>query len=316
MPWWEVYTEDRSLVRIDDGTARLADKWSEDVWSDLEPWWGSYVERQREEARELYQYLDRLGELWINSECSFDTDPLTVDWTSDRDIRGPLRPNQEENWSRWLADVLRTAPDRLGIELFGEAFEGEPTNVRCEEYLPATLSSEPYRYADILCIFSRNGISIEVKKGDENYEKTTHTARLIEEKHSRYDWDHFLLLPKKKMYALRQSFKDDLEDTADRTILESGRSGPISVIYWQDISASIRNTLLHGEAPNQHWEASAYLLCTLIEQKILGYIPQPKVATISTASTVLLTPTLTNVTEGVIEDQIQYLRKIEVNKDE
>lgn len=314
-PWWAVYVDEQSVVSVDESTAALDAGWRDALWPEIDPWWETYSEHQRQEAAEVATLLEELNDTWQQSDSRFDTDPLSTDWTAHSSTRGPLRPNQEENWSQWLAHLLRSNEDFVS-ELFGEHFDDSPDTVQREVYLPASNPDNPDRYADILLFAGRHGISIEVKKGDEHYEKTTHTAGLVENHHYN-DWEHYLLLPDSKTNALEASFEDDLVIDQERPQIASEHSDPIDIVFWRDVTAAIRDTLRRGEGTN-HWEASAYVFCTLVEQKILGFNPQEKVTELSSSNDVIHTSASLSVSGGDVGKQLTYLRETSLadNNDE
>jgi len=251
--------------------------------------------------------LEQINDIWAASNTRFDDDPLATNWTAHSNTRGPLRPNQEENWSQWLAHLLRGNDGVLLGELFGR-YNSVPESVEREVYLPD--SDAPDRYADILVFDDNLGISIEVKKGDEHYKKTTHTAGLVEEHFAR-DWTHILLVPGYKRPALQSAFEDTIETaTEDRSQIQSEQSRPVSIVFWREISEAIRRILLSERTVSPHWEASAYLFCTLIEQKLLEFNPQQEIKTIASAGDVVHTTHSLTVATGSVEKQLNYLREI------
>lgn len=314
--WWEVYVAQYSLPEVTAPTATLDRRLYDSEWDTLDPWWKTFSEQRQADAITLADQLDTLETVWQTSSSRFDTDPLAVDWTAHTNTRGPLRPNQEENWSQWLGHLLRAGSPQFVADVFGTNIENHPDAVCREEHLPARVESRPDRYADILVFYGDTGLSIEIKKGDEHYEKTAHTAELIETKYSHIEWTHYLLLPKYKLPALRSSFGPALEETADRLRLNSDSDQPISIVYWQDISRTIREHLLNETAANDLWAASAYTFATLIEQKILDFTPEPEVAQLAAASSIVETATSLSVAAGDVEEQLTYLQSFGGHTDE
>lgn len=300
-------TETYSSTVLNSETVTLFDYPDGDRWRELDSWWNVYEDVSTENARELRTVLEQSNDIWAASKSRFDADPLATNWTAHSNTRGPLRPNQEENWSQWLAHLLRGSDGVLLGELFGDSYDSVPESVEREVYLPDT--DAPDRYADILVFDDNRGISIEVKKGDEHYGKTTHTAGLVEE-HFAHDWTHTLLVPEFKRPALHSAFDDAIETGTDgQSEIQSDQSGPISVLFWREISEAIRRAILNETTVSPHWEASAYLFCTLVEQKLLGFNPQQDIISIVTADNfVHATPSLT-VATGSVEKQLNYLKK-------
>ncbi len=245
-------------------------------WDVVDAWWDSYVREQERGLLELRDRLNQLNQAWEQSDCTFDCDPLTVDWMETIPLDGPLRTNQEENWSQWLAHLLRDSVGAYSSELFGSQFEMMPNHVRCERaYHDEELHD---RRVDILAEFGDKGMTIEVKIGDEHYGKTPQTAYLTEKHHERdLDWRHYLLLPGSKKDALQDTFGDRLREENGRTIITPTVSEEqhVSVIYWSEVAQAVRSTLLTDAESSTHWIASAYLFTTLIEEQILGFYALP-----------------------------------------
>ncbi|GAB6880105.1 hypothetical protein JCM17823_23790 [Halorubrum gandharaense] len=305
--WVEQHRSEFAFSQLDSDTLTVTHRWNEGHWETLDPWWESYDEIRTEVARQLYEELERSDERWQHSNSRFDSDPLSADWRRHHPTRGPLRPNQEENWSQWLAHLLRGADGILLEELFGERCDESPQAVEREVYLPAENESD--RYADILVFLRTRGLSIEVKKGDEHYKKTTHTASLVEDEFL-HEWMHTLLLPKHKHASLRDSFERSLcESESGRLTIHSEDSTDVNVVFWEEVSHAIRAILLNDETVPPHWEASAYLFCTLIEQKLLDYNPKPVVSKLVSRSDVVHSSQSLRIATGSPEEQISYLRK-------
>jgi len=304
--WLDTYLDDRPLVDILEATETLEGAWVEGQWEQLDPWWEVNVESQGEALAELQEVLDSTGQVWQEADCSMDEDPLVADWATNH-RSGPLRINQEENWSQWLAHVIRSGPSEFSRELFGDEFDVRPRSVEREVHLVDHGGTD--RYADIVLYYVGRGISIEVKRGDSHYSKTTHTASLIESQRAG-NWEHFLLLPEYKTDTLRQSFGNDLEEPAEgRPFIRSDQSDDVTVLYWQEVSEAIRNVLLDGPETGSHWEASAYLLCTLVEQKVAQFLPKSTVEEATTASDIVSTASSARLAGTDIERQVAYLRR-------
>lgn len=310
--WWDLFMETESVIGAPETT--LDGRWQRGLWEQLDPWWESFNEVRRADAAELLEVLKTSNREWEQSESRFDADPLATDWTPHQDTRGPLRPNQEENWSQWLAHLFRSSSGELLGELFGDRFEVQPDAVRREVHLPDSSGAD--RYADIVLHWADRAISIEVKKDDEHYTKTAHTAGLLERYHD-YEWHHVLLLPKYNEPVLQATFGEELEVREDGSVwLRSEQSGAISVVFWRDVSRAIRTVLLRGDEVDPHFEASAYLLCTLIEQQMLRLTPYPMVEQIVETDDVIHASRSLSMATGGVEEQITYLREVEAVTDE
>jgi hypothetical protein len=345
-PWWETFVETTSVVEVETDTRRIDDRWFDGMgslidqwwndelegpspqfdsltatlepqivanrWETLDPWWETFRQQRQDDAEELAEELRRMETVWAASESNFDTDPLATDWSSHANTRGPMRPGQEENWSQWLAHLLRTAQPQFIADAFGVTTSDSPTEVCREEYLPAIDPTMPDRYADIILWSDEVDISIEVKTGDDHYRKTPHTAGLLETKHDKQDWQHYLLVRKHELPALKQTFPDRIEETADRPqIIGEHETPQVTLIYWEDISSALRTCLLDATSPTQHWAASAFAFITLIEQKLLDFTPQPTVERLAEASPVISGATSLAVAAGDVTTQLNYLQSVE-----
>lgn len=306
--WWVTFIDNCSFSTVSEQHPSLDDRRWVGEWSTLDEWWRSHTETQHDRLTELRNQLHQLDDEWAKSRSRFDDDPLAVDWASRRWMAGPLRPNQEENWSQWLAHTLRSGPAAFSGNLFSSNFEQRPERVDREVHLVDHAGMD--RYADILAFYGDRAISIEVKKGDEHYKKTTHTANLIESQLD-YSWDHYLLLPRRKQGALEMAFQEQLVEEAEQplTIL-SDSSNDIDIRFWEDVSAVLRDVLLANIDANSHWESSAYLLCTLIEQKIARYLPRPLVDRLVDATDVINSAAPIAITDNRIEEQMAYFRTV------
>lgn len=199
-----------------------------------------------------------------------------MDWSGTPQA-GPLRITHEENWSQWLAHLIRSSTGPFVAELVDESFDAAPVRVRRERALHDEELHD--RRVDVLVEFPYRGLTIEVKITDENYRKTPQTAYLTEKHHrGDLDWTHLLLLPESKRPALAETFDTLAEDPErDRPTIRptDSRTPEISVAYWRDVSRALRRTLASGREPGTHWEASTYLFATLVEQKLLGFRASP-----------------------------------------
>lgn len=116
-PWWDAFS----------------DASSSGLWSDIasitdteayaENWWETHIESQRDSLVKLQAGLESAQTVWAESRSRFDSDPLAADWASSSETTGPLRTNQEENWSRWFAHLIRAGPPEFSRALFGDGFD-------------------------------------------------------------------------------------------------------------------------------------------------------------------------------------------------
>jgi len=305
--WWETFVSSHSIVQTAECTRTLDPQWWTGEWDALDAWWKVHVESRHDQLTELQALLHHLNDLWATSQSRFDKDPLAADWASNSLRTGPLRPNQEENWSQWLAHILRTGPATFSRSVFDQSFDDQPDRVEREVHLVDHTGMD--RYADILVFYGDRAVSIEVKKGDEHYEKTTHTARLIESQFNN-QWTHYLLVPRRKQLALERSFPDRLDEHTAPPMIRSDQSDDIRVLFWEDISAVLRAVLLTRAYDESHWEASAYLLCTLLEQKISRFVPIPVVDRLVKTTDVVRGASSLSLTEDGIKEQQTYLQAV------
>jgi hypothetical protein len=276
-------------------------------WATVDWWWERYVEAQEADLTELHQLFDALAQTWDESDCPFNTDPLSADWTATSPQTGPLRVNQEENWSQWLAHLIRDSTGEWLSTLFGPRFDLSPSDVQCER--PFHDEELHDRRVDILAEFPNYGLTIEVKIGDEDYEKTPQTAYLTEKHHpDTSTWTHYLLLPPVKRGALQDTFENrmtDREEHRPTIATESTHERDIRVLYWDEVAYTLRTTLLDASEPSIHWTASAYLFTTLIEEQILQFYPIPDVTERHNAN--LGVPDIERLQSTTPNDQIKYL---------
>lgn len=277
-------------------------------WDTVEEWWQRYGESQRSELAELQSMLNELRGCWQGAGSPFDTDPLSINWSSDVRQAGPLRTGQEENWSRWLAELIRDSSGTFTTALFGSTYE-HPTTVRCER---AFHDEELHdRRVDIIAEFDEIAVTIEVKIGDEYYEKTGQAAYLAErDDPQNRAWDHYLLLPEGKREALQAAFEDRLKERGDQTVVEPAnpQERPITVLYWSQIARTLRRTLLTDQELRDHWNASAFLFTTLIEQKIMDFYSQAAIERVqSDVIGITDVQRLQSIDPG---DQLDYLKDV------
>lgn len=241
-------------------------------WKEIDPWWSPYAKEEQKELLDLYDLMEKVSKKWSESDSRFDVDPLEEDWSENSNKNGPLNTSLEKFWSDWLAHLLRSSPKYFIQELFSVDFDGNSTSVTREKSFQDKENSD--RRADILLFCRDKGISIEVKIDDLNYSKTNHTASLIEERDNR-DWKHFLLLPKYNENILKNVFGSRFKWLkGSNPKIHSKKYSDVEVIYWKDVSFNLRKTMLKENNLHPHWEASAYLLITLIEEKLFGIYPQ------------------------------------------
>lgn len=303
-PWWIGYVDINPVLA--DDSAALVDPAGEDGWLEVAPWWEAYVDARAEDVAGLDRALAESTALWERQDGPFDADPLAADLGQEMRAGDPLNPGVETEWSDWLAQLLRTDSGEFHRELFGDGFASRPRRVEREAHLPERGGID--RYADILSVHESGGLSIEVKIGDKNFGKTTHTARLIETQ--RYgEWDHYMLLPEPDLWALRESFDEKFEeDDGEMAVLPSEESEDVALLFWSDVSRAIRTVLLEQNTQDPHWSASAYLFCTQIELERLGFTAQPVVERLRTGGDRIRALQSVSVAIDDLESQFAYLQ--------
>jgi len=301
-PWWHAYTETRSIARSPASERTLDKAGFADWWNELDPWWSIYTEIGHETAIDIADLLEQFNEAWRQSAAHFDTDPMSSALTPNS---GPLFPSKEEDWSRWLANLLRHAP-ALVTDLFDISIDEPPEQVIRETRL--SKDEGGFRRPDILVLYPERGISIEVKIGDTNYGKTEETARLTERKYPQQAWTHALLLPERYTGRLRANLEPSVsEHPEDGLQVEWDDPGPVSVVFWSDVAAAIRNLLRRGDTVDDHWAANAYLFCAAVEQRIMNFAPEPMIERMADPVGVV-DETQALMLAGELEEQLTYLR--------
>jgi len=307
--WWESFTEIQSESYTGESVPKIHT--FNYFWKTLDPWWSIYISGRGDDVARLQAALDGSNVLWKQRGGHLNQDPLSTGLDQGMRHSDPLNPEIEEDWSDWLAHLLRTDKESFRRELLGDGF-GEFRSVEREDYLPETGGID--RYADIVLITASDGISIEVKIGDTNYTKTTHTAELLEA-HYDHEWHHFLLLPEWNVPALRASINTDSteaeSDTVEdeRPMLATDKTPDVEVLYWSDISRTLRTVLLNSNEQHSHWAASAYLFCTLIEQVILGFSPKPTIDRLATGADTATVFESASVPINNLKAQTEYLQE-------
>jgi len=274
-------------------------------WTEFDSWWDLFSEAGHQQAIEIADLLEQSNEAWATSAGPFDTDPLAADITGTRALRGPVQPSGELDWSQWLAQLLGSSA-ALVRELFGVPIDDPPKEVLREARLPKQDGGS--RRADILVRHPDYGVSVEVKLDDENYRKTPETAHLVERHYDDVRWDHVLLLPKRQRGRLSTIVSPSIDEFADGTHeIVWDRSGPVTVLYWQDVATAVRAVLRREDVVDDHWAANAYLFCAAVEQHIAGFQPQPMIDRMVDPSGIVET-VRPIVVSDTLDEQLTYLR--------
>jgi hypothetical protein len=270
-------------------------------WSELDTWWEAYTETGHATAVAIAERLERSNDAWARSAAPFDTDPLAADLTEDRYPRGPLQPTTEVEWSQWLRTLLSRS-GALVADLFAVDVAGPPDAVVREERLP---KDDGFRRADLLVRHAARGVSVEVKLDDTNYEKTAETAALVERHHDDRTWTHTLLLPARKEAALGAAVDVPIDDGRIRW----DDPGTVNVVYWRDVTATLRSILCRGASPDDHWAANAYLFCAVTEQQLMNFQPKSTVDDLSDPESVVDELSPVRFVDA-LDEQLTYLRTV------
>lgn len=304
--WWDTYQASPLILPERKFAGLRGERVKNDAWTDVDNWWELYSEIGAETATEIAGILELSNELWAHSKVPFNEDPLSADITPSIFRRGPIHPRVEEDWSNWLAQLLSSS-ELLVSSSFDEEYTTSPKNVIREAHLPK--EDRKFRRADILVTTDDRGVSIEVKIGDDDFEKTGETARLVEEEYSHLNWSHVLLLPKRQKEALAEKVEPELSEEDGQFRVLWDEPGPINVVFWQDVTSSIRTLLIDGEFVDDLWAANAYMFCSVMEQLVLRFQPKPTIDTIQNTERVgrsALSITMANQ----LEEQLTYLRDV------
>ena len=269
--WWQSYVDSPVVTLIERDVRKLKTTWGDHEWDGIENWWETYAANKQKQITEVAEAINEVNNEWERSTSQFNCDPLSADWRPAGNTYGPLRITHEEDWSHWLAHLLRSSTGEFTARLLGNQFDSYSHTVDRE--VRFFNSSGKNRRVDILVNDDTLGATIEVKIDDTNYRKTLDTARLVEEE--RYgNWTHMLLLPRRQLPTLRRRFSNRLNVSSDENpIIESSQSSNIRVIYWDDVSRILREALFLNKEAGPLWESSAYLFISLIEQHICSFEP-------------------------------------------
>jgi hypothetical protein len=203
-------------------------------------------------ADEILEQYRRIRGEWMAELAEFGGDPSSVDAASFR----PLRLSREEDWSDWLGWLLETsASGSLATELFG-AGAGRTVMVDKPPKCRREVAVENRR-ADLLIMWANAlAIHLEVKVGDQNFDKTFETSAKLRAANHAGEWSNFILLP------------DEDLDAWDEVDGRLGAAEDVSPIAWSDVSVALRRAL-REKRESITWKALAWVFCGAIEQKII-----------------------------------------------
>lgn len=188
--------------------------------------------------------LEAEQRLWNERLDHLGGDPATLNLSAFR----PLRLSREEDWSDWLAHLLESSKTgRLAASLFRG---GRTSSVHREVSLDGGS-----RRADLLLHWGDSTAThLEVKVGDESFEKTFETAEHVESENPKLTWRHLVLLLPRQADAWKQT-------AGVRTI--------VGVLTWEHVVIGLRRELWES-AEAASWRVWALTFCAAIEQTLLG----------------------------------------------
>ena len=171
----------------------------------------------------------------------------------DRSSFPPLR--REEDWSDWLAELLRSHTPFAQI-LFQRHPKVDLKVDLVEREVPV---GNRQRRVDLVLTWSdQSRSSVEVKVGDEAFEKTFQTNELAELDAARPgQWTHWILLP-----------SDAVEDWNELAAQHESSGVHIETRTWEDVAIALRRCLWSTPlfSPDMIWLAA---MCGAVEQRIL-----------------------------------------------
>ena len=199
-----------------------------------------------------YNVLERR---WEHKLKVFGGDLSTLDWSEFR----PLRLSREEDWSDWLAWLLKTSTTGdLAKTLFGEQVNRPAFVLKLPDVKREPATKNRHRRGDILVTWKSAGIAvnIEVKVGDEQFEKTFDTAKELKKENPANQWYDFILMP-----------DESLPEWETVTIGYVDKTS-IKVILWRDVVRGLRSCLWQ-ENELLVWRVWAWTFCSAIEERVL-----------------------------------------------
>jgi hypothetical protein len=215
---------------------------------------------RKELDRALFE-REGLVRSWDEVLTQLGGDPCRHDWDSFR----PLRLSREEDWSDWLAFLLeRSRHGTFAEALFGSDVAlgalGSPSVAREERTIDGA------RRADLIVRWAGGGVThVEVKIGDENFDKTFATAeRLADENPRARPWNNFMLLPPVSLAAWLECKNGHSEAEPE-----------FQELTWTDVAVALRSAL-RGGGEDLGWTAWAYAFDGAVEQLLLGHPTTPR----------------------------------------
>jgi hypothetical protein len=214
------------------------------------------------------QYLGQLTTLLKESQKKFDSknliEPAFRDWSKFR----PLKTDNENDWSDWLAHLLENSTTGYFANiLLNEGdykVEKDYTFPKVKrEFHLTTPDDEENRRSDLLMEWNDKTFThIEVKKYDSDFKKTFPTSKYINE-YFKTSAQHFILIPK----GSREKCSKELDNEKDNFPRIK-----INLLIWNDVAASLRNTLINPDnKESNEWNVWANSFLGCLEQKLLAF---------------------------------------------
>ncbi len=188
-----------------------------------------------------------------------DGDPTARDWTSFL----PLRRDREEDWSDWLAQLIKdSTTGRFAWALLG-AVERRHVDSYVEPTVHREVLYDGYR-ADLVIEWNGNDRSythIEVKVGDQDLGKTLETARKMAKRFGRdltRRSDAVLLMPSQlEAWELECNVQPEMRKR-------------VNCLTWVHVARALRSALPQSAGESIHWRVWAHAFCGAVEQDLLG----------------------------------------------
>jgi|SRR4051794_14981290 hypothetical protein len=177
--------------------------------------------------------------------------PDAPDWSRFR----PLRLTREEDWSDWLAHLLETSPTGTfaGLLFRGSGNKAQSfAHPRAEREVVAGS-----RRADLVVHWQDGAMAhVEVKVGDQDFDKTFETARNIESANRDMRIVNYILLPPWSRPAWERCAAGHASENID-----------VQAFDWMDVVIALRRALPEQILP---WSVWAWSFCGCIERLLLS----------------------------------------------
>jgi len=215
-------------------------------------------------ATELASPVTENAREWNTRLLALGGEPSATDWARFR----PLRLEREEAWSDWLAHLLETSP-AFCSSLLSSRVPPMPPGAAPVATREDTVE---HRRADVVLRWnSGTRIHIEVKVGDEAFEKTFETSALLQSREAG-DWHHVILLPPWSLAHWSECVEASRHPLARK----------VDAMTWRELALKIRQELWRAAAPLS-WSAWAWAFTGAVEQRLLG-CPRLASATLAPAA--------------------------------